>query len=117
MDNMTDAEVSEWLKTTKYKGKVGLTIKFYVQPDKHEELGGALMAMEEAMKAKNVNPKSDMYDDPKDENACYLVEEWASVDDLRTHNFDPDLQPLHQAVEACLKEPYAQIALFTEVKM
>ena len=85
MENIGIAEFYDWLKTTDYAGAISLTAKFYVKPGYQDSFKDSMKSNVMFSRTESGMIWYKMYADYKDPQVFWLVEEWASVEDLMNH--------------------------------
>ena len=110
MNNIVD--VPGWLKSTKYTGQVGLTVKCYIRPESVEEFKTLMKEhLEHTLKEPGVLHFK-FNSDYESGNIFWLVEEWESPGALLTHLSTPWFKDQYLVRSIPLSQQPSQRALY-----
>ena len=114
MDNIRFAEGKfyNWLQTANYTGPVGLTAKMYVKADRVVEFLEIMEYNFSSTRGESGLRIYKLHADFKDPLAYWLVEEWESVSDVKSHCTSDKYVEGSKKMLGLLKDPICRIALY-----
>ena len=112
MENITAQDMMIWVHTTQYEGPVGVTAKFYVKEEQVARFCEVMTSMVEHTRKEKGNRVYKLQADFKDSTIFWLLEDWESVSDLKSHCMTEIFQKNGEMMGSLLRDPAYLIGLY-----